>query len=73
MTLDNWQWRNPEHVLEQKQQREINRKAGAEMVCSGCIYKRILFIAEEKVKACSLKRGFNPTIWCDHKRTEKQE
>jgi len=67
MTLDNWQWRNPEHVLEQKQQQEINRKEGMERVCTGCIYKRILFVGGEKVKACSLKRGWQPSVWCDFK------
>jgi hypothetical protein len=72
MTLDNWQWRNPERVLEQKQQREINRKEGAERVCSGCVHKRVILIGETKHKACAIKRG-NPTIWCNHKRTEKSE
>ena len=71
MTLDNWQWRNHEHVLEQKQQREINRKAGMEKVCMGCIHKRVLFVGEEKVQACALKRGWSPSIFCNLKQTEK--
>ena len=68
--LDRGMYRDPMLVLQDKQQREINRKAGMERVCNGCIHKRTLLVGDEKVQACALKRGFRPTIWCDHKQTE---
>ena len=65
--LDRYLYGNPMHILEQKQQREINRKAGMERVCMGCIYKRVILIGEEKHQACALKRG-QPTLYCNHKK-----
>lgn len=59
-------------TLEQKQNREIRRKEGAEKVCAGCIHKRVILIGEEKHRACALKRGWAPTIFCNYKQLEKE-
>ena len=68
--LDRHLYGNPETILIQRQQHEINRKSGMERVCSGCIHKRVIFVGEVKHKACALKRG-SPSIWCDFKEVEK--
>lgn len=72
MTLERWEFRNPESVLEQKQQREINRKAGAERVCAGCVHKQVLIVGKETFKACAIGRG-NPTIYCNYHQKEASE
>jgi len=68
--LDSFMYRDPMRVLENKQQRDINRTTRMEKVCAGCIHKRVIWIGEVKHKACAVKRG-NPAIWCDFKQTEK--
>lgn len=72
MTLDANQYRDPCDVLEAKQQREANRTAAMERVCMGCIHKRVLFVGEEKVKVCALRRGWNPTLFCNYKETDNE-
>ena len=71
MTLDNWQYRNPETIVMQRQQREINRQAGMERVCAGCVHKRVIWIGEVKHKACAIKRG-SPTIFCNFHQKENE-
>lgn len=70
--LDRSMYQDPMRRLERQQESEIRRKEGAERVCTGCVHKRVIWIGETKHKACAIKRG-NPTIWCDHKQTEKNE
>lgn len=67
MTLDAWEWGNPEAVLMRKQQRAANQKR----VCTGCIYKRTIEFKGELVQACALKRG-NPMIFCNHYKKENE-
>jgi len=68
--LDSFMYRDPMRVLEQKQQRDINRAARIEAICLGCIHRRVLWVGEVKHKACALKRG-SPTIFCNFKEVEK--
>lgn len=72
MAFDANQYGDPMLVLQAKQDREANRTAAMERVCSGCIHKRVLFVGEEKVKTCALKRGWNPTIYCNFKETANE-
>ncbi len=72
MTLDANQYGDPMLVLQAKQDREANRTAAMERVCMGCIHKRVLFVGEEKVKTCALKRGWNPTLFCNYKETDNE-
>ena len=70
--LDRHMYGNPETILEHKQQREINRKEGAERVCAGCVHKRVIWIGEVKHKACAIKRG-SPTLYCNFHQKENNE
>ena len=72
MTLDANQYGDPMLVLQAKQQREANRAAAMERVCMCCIHKRVLFVGEEKVKTCALRRGWNPTLFCNYKETDNE-
>ena len=69
--IDRYMYGNPETILMNRQQREINRKEGSERVCAGCAHKRVIWLGDVEHKACAIKRG-TPTIWCDFKQTENK-
>lgn len=48
MTLENWQWKNPEFVLERKQQIQIQRVAA----CGDCIHVKMIFQGQPR---CTVK------------------
>jgi len=72
VTLDANQWGNPEIIIMRRQEYAIQRQANMDRVCAGCVYKKILFVGEEKVKACAYKRGWAPSLYCNYKQLEKE-
>jgi hypothetical protein len=52
MTLENWQYRNPMDVLDQKQQAALRKQ----QACTGCINRRRYEAFGEIVIACAVKR-----------------
>ena len=68
--LDRYMYGNPETILMNRQQREINCREGSERVCTGCVHKRVIWLGGVEHKACSIKRG-SPTIFCNFHQEEK--
>lgn len=67
MTLDNWQYGNPETILMRKQEVALRKQKA----CTGCIHRRRYEVLGEIVIACTIKRTAVKRI-CDLYQKEKE-
>lgn len=57
MTLESWQWGNPESVLEKKQEQQLKKVAN----CGDCIHVKMIFNGDPRCTVRFQKFGYRFT------------